>query len=137
MTSEAKGSGLENVNAADTAISHVDGEHGRLVIAGADAEQLALGATYEQATTRVLEAGGAKQIGELGLGAARDARNGMDALRAGMAHLWATGDDHVDAIAAIGAAPVFVAAWSRKQRGEAPVAPSADLDHATDYLRMT
>src|SRR5450432_3966668 len=106
MTSEAKGSGLENVNAADTAISHVDGEHGRLVIAGADAEQLALGATYEQATTRVLEAGGAKQIGELGLGAARvaawealprlgdalDARNGMDALRAGMAHLWATGD---------------------------------------------
>jgi citrate synthase len=153
MASEAKGSGLEGVNAADTAISHVDGEQGRLVIAGADAEQLAVTATFEQATQRVLEAGGAKPVGDLQnalgqarasawealprLGDALDARDGMEALRAAMAHLWATGDDHVDAVTAIGAAPVFVAAWSRKHRNEAPIAPSPSLDHATDYLRMT
>ena len=75
MASEAKGSGLEGVNAADTAISHVDGEHGRLVIAGADAEQLAVTATFEQAAQRVLEAGGAKPVGDLkaALGQARAA----------------------------------------------------------------
>ena len=153
MASEAKASGLEGVNAADTAISHVDGEHGRLVIAGADAEQLAVTATFEQAAQRVLEAGGAKPVGDLKaalgrarvaawealprLGDALDAKDGMEGLRAAMAHLWATGDDHADAVTAIGAAPVFVAAWSRKHRGEAPVAPSSSLDHATDYLRMT
>ena len=149
MTSEAKGSGLEGVNAADTAISHVDGEHGRLVIAGADAEQLAMTATFEQAAKRVLEAGGDAPVTlDLGraraaawetlprLGDALDAKDGMDALRAAMAHMWST-TDTADAQLAIGAAPVFVAAWSRKQRGLAPIAPSPDRDHATDYLHMT
>jgi hypothetical protein len=51
------------------------------------------------------------------LGDALDAADGMDALRAALAHLRATGDDGVDALAAIGAAPVFVAAWSRKRAG--------------------
>ncbi|HET9987369.1 MAG TPA: citrate synthase [Kofleriaceae bacterium] len=149
----ASSSGLEGVNAANTAISHVDGEHGRLVIAGADVEQLARVATYEQAAQRVLDAGrGAPveltvvQLAQARVGAwellprlgdALDADDGMDALRASLAHLRATGDDLADALTAIGAAPVFAAAWSRKHRSLAPVAPSAGLDHATDYLRMT
>ena len=149
----ASSSGLEGVNAANTAISHVDGEHGRLVIAGYDAEQLAQVATFEEATRRVLEAGRGAPVdvtpAQLAqarirawellprLGDALDAADGMDALRAGLAHLRATGDDLADAITAIGAAPVFAAAWSRKQRGLVPIGPSADLDHASDYLRMT
>ena len=56
---EASVSGLEGVVAADTAISHVDGELGRLVIAGADAEALVVTAGFEEAAARVLTAGGA------------------------------------------------------------------------------
>jgi len=141
--------GLEGIVVADTSISDVDGERGKLVIAGRDVERLAREG-FEVAAARVLAAGGrdtdpAALRAELGaareaawvvlprLGDALDAPDGMDALRSALAHLH-TGDDPV---AAIGAAPVFVAAWSRRARGLAPLAPDRDLSHATDYLRMT
>ncbi|HSK03432.1 MAG TPA: citrate synthase, partial [Kofleriaceae bacterium] len=59
-----------------------------------------------------------------------------------LAHLRAAagpGDagDLGDALRAIGAGPVFVAAWSRRRAGEPPVAPDPSLGHAADYLRMT
>jgi citrate synthase len=151
MTTKATSSGLDGVTVAETAISDVDGERGRLVIAGSDVEQLAASSSYEAAVTRVLgAAGGAPlQAGELGaqrahawellprLGDALARPDGMDALRAAMAHLVSTGDDRADAATAIGAAPVFVAAWSRLRRGLAAIAPDASLGHAADYLRMT
>src|SRR5215212_8887690 len=128
--------GLEGVVVADTAISDVDGERGHLVIAGADVEQLARTATFEEATARVLSAGAGVPAtareqpgGALGpdLGAARaevwellprlgdalDHPDGMDALRTALAHLRATAGDDGDAAAAvraIGAGPVLVAA---------------------------
>lgn len=151
--SDVKSSGLDGIVFADTAISDVDGERGRLVIAGSDVEQLAAEGGFEAAATRVLAAGGwdpgpdlrtalataRAQAWEMlpRLGDALQATDGMDALRAALAHLRATGDDAADAVAAIGAAPVFVAAWSRKRSGAAPVAPDPRLDHAADYLRMT
>lgn len=151
--SDVKSSGLDGIVFADTAISDVDGERGRLVIAGSDVEQLAAEGGFEAAATRVLAAGGWNPGADLRtalasaraaawemlprLGDALQATDGMDALRASLAHLRSTGDDAVDAVAAIGAAPVFVAAWSRKRAGAAPVAPDAKLDHAADYLRMT
>jgi citrate synthase len=151
MTTKATSSGLDGVTVAETTISDVDGERGRLVIAGSDVEQLAATSSYEAAVTRVLgAAGGAPlQAGELGvarahawemlprLGDALGRPDGMDALRAASAHLASTGDDRADAATAIGAAPVFVAAWSRLRRGLAAVAPDASLAHAADYLRMT
>ena len=73
----------------------------------------------------------------VGLGSALATGDGMEALRAARAHLHSTGDDAADAIAAIGAAPVFVAAWNRRRIGLEPVAPSPALSHAADYLRMT
>ncbi len=163
----ASSSGLEGVVAADTAISDVDGERGRLVIAGDDVEQLAQHASFETAAARVLAAGlgetlitgststsaapGHARIDQAvlarsrasawelvpRLGDALDAQDGMDALRAALAHLRSTGDDVADAISVIGAAPVFVAAWHRKRAGAVPLAPSASLGHAADYLRMT
>lgn len=162
--SEAKSSGLDGVVVADTAISHVDGENGHLVIAGVDVERLAATADFETAAGQVLAAGGlASQVASrnaLGgvhadiraalarargaawecvprLGDALDAPDAMDALRASLAHLRSTGDDAEDAILAIGAVPVFVAAWSRKRSGASPVAPSPALGHAADYLHMT
>jgi len=148
---QAKGYGLEGVNAADTRISHVDGERGQLVIIGSDVEQLATSTGFEQVAHAMLEQGCGESIAASALGDARArawqllprlgdalaATDGMDSLRVSLAHLWASGDEIADALTAIGAAPVFVAAWSRTHRGLAPIAPSPELDHATDYLRMT
>jgi citrate synthase len=158
-------SGLEGVIAAETAISDVDGEHGRLVIAGHDVERLAERASYETAADDVLGAGrdGARRdpraIGAGGstggmreslahararawellprLGDALAARDAMDALRTGLAHLRASGDDERDALEAIGAAPVLMAAWSRARAGSPLVPPSLGLSHAEDTLKMT
>ncbi|MDB4962665.1 MAG: hypothetical protein JWP01_2664 [Myxococcales bacterium] len=142
--------GLEGIVVADTAISHVDGDRGRLVIAGSDAEQLAAAGGFEGTVQRVLAAGGAKlDDPDLGharvaawevvgrLGDALDAPDAMDALRTSLGHLRTTGDDLRDALAAIGAAPVFVAAWYRKRTDQPLVGPDPTLDHASDYLRMT
>ena len=147
--------GLEGVVVADTRISDVDGERGRLVIAGADVEQLAASSSFEAAVQRVLDAGAGAAAAIDGspakLGAARaaawevlprlgdalDAIDGMDALRAALGHLRGDAGEAAAAIAAIGAAPVFVAAWSRRRAGLPPVAPDPALGHAADYLRMT
>lgn len=147
-------SGLEGVVVAETMISDVDGERGHLVIAGEDVERLALGSSYEEVTRRVLVAGGAApealdvapsiararaDAWELlpRLGDALALPDAMDALRTSVGHLRTSGDDLHDAIAAIGAAPVVVAAWNRARTGDAPIAPDATLGHAADYLRMT
>jgi citrate synthase len=149
---DVSSSGLEGIVVANTAISDVDGENGKLVIAGADVEQLAQSSSYEDAAARVLAAGGAKLSDLPGalararaeawellprVGDALDHPDGMDALRAGLAHLRASGDDGADAVTAIGAAPVIVAAWNRRRTGQAPVAPMPGLSHAADYLAMT
>lgn len=136
--------GLEGVVVADTAISEVDGERGRLVIGGLDVEELAKTHSYETAIERVfgrtlaLAAARAEAWERLPrLGDALDAADAMDALRAGLGHVWSTGDDLADATTVLGAAPVMVAAWSRKRAGLAPIAPDPALSHAADYLRMT
>jgi citrate synthase len=146
--------GLEGVLVADTRISDVDGERGRLVIAGADVEQLAGRISFERAAYQVLAAGGVSGAafdGGSSIGAARaaawelvprigdalDHPDGMDALRTALGHLRSRGHDADDAVAAIGAAAVFVAAWSRRRAGQPAIAPDASLGHAADYLRMT
>lgn len=154
MGNQASGSGLEGVVVADTAISDVDGERGRLVIAGFEVEQLAKALSFEQAAACVLAAGtgaaagdhGAIAIGPhrvaawqslRGLGDALDHVDAMDALRAGLGHLRSTDDDRGDALAAIGAAAVYVAAWHRRRTDREPIPPDPSLGHAADYLRMT
>ena len=150
MKNIATSNGLEGIVVADTLISEVDGEHGRLVIAGHDVAQLAQSHTYEQAVVAVLAAGGAR-VADPQLGAARVAAfelvprlgdalalpDAMDALRTSLGHLRPSGDDTTDALAVIGAAPVFVAAWNRTRAGAAPIGPDAALSHAADYLKMT
>ena len=76
------------------------------------------------------------------LGDALRLPDAMDALRTALGHIRAHGPaapagDHPDAIAAVGAAPVFVAAWQRTRAGLSLVAPDPTASHAADYLRMT
>jgi citrate synthase len=70
------------------------------------------------------------------LGTALALPDGMDALRASLAHLAASGDLTADTVMVTGASAVFAAAWSRQQSHQRPVQPDVSLSHAADYLRM-
>ncbi|AUX21125.1 citrate synthase [Sorangium cellulosum] len=145
-------SGLEGVVVAETRLSEVDGARGRLILAGHDVEALAGGGgvTFEEvcgllwggvlpapaereALRAAIAEGRTRAFALLGrLGDALGARDGMDALRAAVAHL--EGDAPPAAIA--GAVATFAAAWARRAAGEAPVAPDPALRLSADYLRM-
>lgn len=153
---QATSSGLEGVVVADTVKSDVDGERGQLVIAGHDVESLAgrisfedvcgllwHGALPDDAQRQVLRAQLAegrqrawKKIGALGDALA--ASDGMDALRAAIAHLRISEDGSgLDESALVtGAMAVYAAAWARRSAGQDAVAPDASLTQAADYLRM-
>lgn len=132
-------SGLEDVVAAVTRLSDVDGAEGRLVISGRSVEELAGTVTFEELASRLF----GREIAPRDLGEAREAAfeqiaalgdaldlpDAMDALRAAMAHL---ADE--DPVRIIGAVPVFAAAWARA--GKKPERPDARASHAADYLRM-
>jgi citrate synthase len=135
----SKASGLEGVVVAETKLSSVDGERGRLVIAGQDVETLAARATFEEVAALLLgaplslgptRARAFERIG--GLGDALDRTDGMDALRAAVAHL--PGD--APAADVVAAPAVFVAAWARRRAGHGPVAPDPARGHAEDFLAM-
>ena len=51
-------SGLDNVVAAETALSHVDGEAGRLIVAGYDVEDLVKAYDFEGAAAALWRAAG-------------------------------------------------------------------------------
>jgi citrate synthase len=147
MDDKKRAGGLEGVVVAETRLSDVDGEKGLLIVAGQDIERLAGAATFEDvaallwgedraAVREGIAAGRARAFERLrGLGDALDRVDGMDALRASVAHL--AERDGFDAPAVTtGAVATFAAAWARTRRGERPVAPDPTLGHAADYLRM-
>jgi citrate synthase len=140
--------GLEGVVVAETRLSLVDGERGRLVVAGHDLEDLVeLG--FEQASALLFDAGGGatskEQVDErfargralaherLGaLGDALDRRDAMDALRASVAHL----PEHSTREEIVGALSVFTAAHRRRSEGLAAIAPPPNVGHAAALLTM-
>ncbi len=146
--------GLEGVIAADTVMSHIDGERGRLVIRGHDVEELARDASFEDVCLLLWEgelpSAESRERLRAELSAARmrafealpclgDALalvDPMDSLRAAAAHLEANEDPHASRIGITAALAVFATAWRRRQRGRDPVAPDPELSHAADYLRM-
>lgn len=147
--------GLEGVVVADTALSDVDGQRGRLVVRGHDVEALAgrldfesmcallwqgrLPAAAERAQLQA-RLGAARwrahqRLGQLGDALAAD--DAMEALRAALAHL-RPGALQGDALKLeISAAlAVCAAAWARRHRGQAALAPDPGRSHAADFLRM-
>jgi citrate synthase len=147
--------GLEGVVVANTELSDVDGERGRLVIRGHDVEELARHHDFESACGLLWtgslpdDAAHAALRAALGrartrafarlpsLGDALDATDAMDALRASLAHLRADDiapvEQKVELTAAVA---VFAAAWSRRRERKVALAPDPGLGHAADYLRM-
>ena len=145
-------SGLEGIVVAETDLSEVDGEAGRLVIGGYEVEALTGRVTFEdvcsllwdgalpsaeerERTRKAIADGRARAHGLLPhIGDALTLPDGMDALRAAMGHLVPPADQVNASI--VGAAAVFATAWIRTQMGLPPVAPDPSLALAADYLRM-
>jgi len=140
--------GLAGVVVAETHLSDVDGERGRLIIAGHDVETLAGARTFEEVSGMLWGAGADEVRARLGdgrtrafgllprLGDALARASGMDALRAGLGHLTESGDPLSDAASLTGATAVLAAAWLRTRAGAAPVPPDPERGHAEDFLRM-
>lgn len=150
---ESGTSGLEGVVVADTALSEVDGERGRLVIAGHDVEALAGRCSFEQLCVDLWAVvPGATSASELqralgrermwafeqleGLGRALHARDGMDALRGALAQLPAEGGAWDVGVRLTAATAVFTSAWWRLREGLAPLRPEAEASHAEDLVAM-
>jgi citrate synthase len=144
--------GLEDVVAAETVLSEVDGQAGRLIIRGRSLDELA-GRTRFEEVARLLFDGffddlpadfgpalGAARLAVFAEVAALDTglldRTPIEAMRALTARL-ADGDDLDVAFRLLAAPAVFTAAVVRAQAGEAPVRPDPALGHAVDILRMT
>jgi citrate synthase len=146
-------SGLDGVPAAETVLSHVDGERGELIIAGKHVKNLAGKSSFESVTARLWSGAMEKTLSEAqvraSLGAARErafarlpdllpATRGMsvvDGFRAGVAGLRAeNGLEHEAAI--VGAFPVIAGALVQRAKGGDPVAPDPNISHAADTLKM-
>jgi citrate synthase len=143
-------SGLDDVIAAETRLSEVDGLNGRLVISGHTLDELAGNRSFEDVLA--LLAGDMLPTGSAlatRLGAARlrafaevawldDAILGLsitEGLRALMARLH-DGEDADTALLLAAAPAVFVPALVRRRAGLAAIAPDPSLGHAADMLTM-
>ena len=156
--------GLEDVVAAVTRLSGIDGEAGELTIGGFRLEELAPYAKFEEALfllwndrlpnadeyaqfTRAFRAevelpSITRQVLEE---AARAGVPAMDALRMAVGTLDVIdpdpGDDSVEAnrqraLQLVARFPVIVGTYWRLKQGELPVEPSPELSHAEQYLHM-
>jgi len=154
--------GLEGVVAAETRLSHVDGQNGVLIVAGYSIEELAAHATFEQAAhllwrghlpsgdeLKRLSADMAEQreLSPVTLEVIRAAAKAppIDVLRMACATLSLGLSDpnaitpEADFAAAMRLAacfPTIVAAHGRLAKGEKPLAPRKDLSLAANFLYM-
>jgi len=145
--------GLDDVIAAETVLSHVDGQAGRLIVRGHDLEEIAGRLDFAGVAALLWDGFAKAPAGEAAvrqaIGQARShafqlgqplyaeaARltpvEGLRLLLASLADAETT-PHHVLAAAAV---PVFVAALERVRAGEAPLPPDPALGQAADFLRM-
>jgi len=154
---ESVTNGLEGVVAATTRLSHVDGEAGRLTLAGYAVEDLAPYATFEEVAHLLLqgrlpepaervafakELAGRRALPHGAIEVLREAAAAnttpMDALRMAVPilSLGRAENPLEDAIAAIAAFPAIVGTYWRFCNGEPPVPIRSDLSHAAHYLHQ-
>jgi len=165
MSEELK-KGLEGVLVAESELSFIDGDEGRLIYRGYDIEDLARGASYEEvlyllwhgelpgreayeefretmAAERHVDEGVLETVREL---AAQD-EEPMAALRTAVSQLSAydpdAAADPTDREANLrkgrritAKVPTIMAAYDRVWKGEEVVAPRDDLSHAANFLYM-
>jgi citrate synthase len=155
MTIQASKSpiGLDGVPAAETALSHVDGEKGELIIAGEHVDDLVRKTSFEGVTARLWSLGTNTPISEAevraALGEARsrafarlphllgaaDGLSIVDGFRSAIAGL-RTESGLTPEATIVGAMPVVAAALVHHAKGEPPRHPNPTLSHAADSLSM-
>ncbi|MHB8813096.1 MAG: citrate synthase/methylcitrate synthase [Steroidobacteraceae bacterium] len=146
-------SGLDGVIAAETALSDVDGEAGRLIIRGRSLDELVARYRYEEVLTLLWESlfpecdGANRLTAALGEARARvfdqlraaDAQvlelTPVDAVRSLVSRL-EDGSDLETALRLVAAPAVFTPAVIRLSRALDPIPPNPALTHAADMLRM-
>ncbi len=146
-------SGLEDVVAAETVLSDVDGQAGRLTVRGRSLDELALRCPFEDCMALLWEGffpdlpkGEAlrQALGEARLAVFPHVEalddtlmelGPVEAMRALTARL-PDGDDLSTALQLVAAPGVFTPAIVRAMRDRGPVRPDASLPHAVDALRM-
>ena len=148
---------LEGIVATSTRLSHVDGEAGRLTIAGYAVEDLAPYASFEEVAYLLLHArlpepaelvrftqdlAGRRALPRAGFEVLREAAATqappMDVLRmaAALLSLGRPENPLDEALTAIASFPTIVGAYWRVRHGEAPVPVRPDLPHAAYYLHQ-
>lgn len=145
-------SGMDDVVAAETLLSHIDGEAGRLIIRGHDLEELAGHMRFEEVVALlwdgVVEQGGKVPLSEA-VAAGRVAAfvrfepfadrlagwTPVEAMRFLLSSI-ADESDLARPAALAGAAGVAAAMAMRVTDGFAPIAPNPAAGHAADVLRM-
>ena len=149
--------GLEGVVAASTGLSHVDGEAGKLVIAGYPVEDLAPNASFEEVAYLLLhgrlpdaaehvrfaqDLAGRRTLPGTAIHVLQDAArletSPMDALRMAVPLLSLGREENPleDAMTAIASFPTIVGTYWRLRHGHAPVQVRTDLAHAAHYLHQ-
>lgn len=151
--------GLKGVIAARTRLSSIDGDKGKLTVAGYPLESLACNASFEEMLyllwyDRLPDAGELNDVTEAlamrrGIpeathvvlrAAAAERAPVIDALRMGAATLSLgsidTADECAGALTAVARFPTLVASYWRSLNGEEPLAPRRDLGHSANYLYM-
>ena len=142
-----------------TCLSCVDGERGKLLIAGYPIEDFATGMSYDEAV-RLLWEGivpGGDAIGSLGRGfsaapfalgevttllrlCAMQNAAPIDALRTAVsllgAHAKISGSSREDALTVVAGMPAIVAAYARLRDALEPVASRPDFGHSANFLYM-
>ena len=144
--------GLDGVIAAQTVLSDVDGQAGRLVIRGRDVASLAAGFRFEEAVALLWEgffdlpdvAGLTARLGQARQAAFADLAaldpvllrlEPIEAVRALAARL--PDDETLEgALAILGRVAAFTPAVVRLRQGLDPIAPDPTRGHAEDVLRM-
>ena len=160
---QAPAAGLEGVVVAESDISYVDGEAGKLVYRGYVIEDLAEHSTFEETTALLLDGELPTRSALDELTASLEAERALDErvmdqmrelptdaepmamLRTIVSAAGTVDSDTLDgspeatrrkAIRLIAVFPTIVAAFDRLRNGLEPVAPSGDLGHAANFLYM-
>jgi citrate synthase len=142
--------GLQGVIAAETRLSRVDGDAGRLTIAGYDVTELAPGVSFEAVAYLLLQdrlpseselgafrhdIGAQRELGSTTLTLLREAAKAgaapIDALRLGVASLGLT---KLTPARLLGAMPSIVAAYARLLGGEEPLHADAGSGQSESFL---
>ena len=159
---ETKNIGLRGIEVADTRISKIDGEHGKLIYRGYDILDLTKNSTYEETAYLLLhddlptkeqldefkaklsEARWIPKQMQKNMGNWRKDADPMDMLQAFVAALAGYYDEEFStkeasydrAINLIAKIPTIIASWQRIRDGLEIVDPDQDLSHAGNFLYM-